>query len=294
MTGTGDPDNRAKMTSFNTLTTAYKLTGRLAPLRKSNPAIAYGTTTQRWVNSNVLIFERKFGPNVAVVAINRDLVNSTSITGLITALPAGSYTEVLNGLGLNGNNITVGAGGAVTNFSLAAGAIAVWQYTATVGTPTIAHVGPMLGKPGNTITIDGRGFGATKGTVYFGATAVTGIGIASWEDTEIIVAIPSIAAGVYAISVKTAGLETSGVYNNFELLTASQVTVRFVVNNAFTVSGENVYLTGDKYELTNWSAATPLGPLFNQVVYQYPTWYTDVSVPASSLITWPRSAMARS
>ena len=64
------------------------------------------------------------------------------------------------------------------------------------------------------------------------------------------------------------------------------MTVRFVVNNAFTVSGENIYLTGDKYELTNWSAATPLGPLFNQVVYQYPTWYTDVSVPASSFISF--------
>ena len=286
MTGTGDPDNRAQMSSFGTTTTAYKLISSLAPLRKTNPAVAYGTTTQRWINSNVLIYERQFGPNVALVAINRDLVNSTSISGLLTALPAGSYTDVLIGRGLNGNNISVGAGGAVTTFPLAAGAVAVWQYTATIAAPTIAHVGPMLGKPGNTITLDGRGFSGTKGTVYFGAAAVTGIAIASWEDTEIKVTVPSITAGVYGISVKTAGLVTSGTYNNFELLTGPQVTVRFVVNNAFTVSGENIYLTGDKYELTNWSAATPLGPLFNQVVYQYPTWYTDVSVPASSFISF--------
>jgi len=286
MTGTGDPDNRARMTSFSTATTAYKLISKLAPLRKANPAVAYGTTTQRWVNSNVLIFERQFGTSVAVAAINRDLVNATSITGFYTALPAGSYTDVLSGQGLNGNDITVGSGGAVNNFTLAAGAVAVWQYTAAITAPTIAHVGPMMGKPGNTIAIDGRGFGATKGTVYFGATAVTGAGIASWEDTEIKVTVPSIAPGVVAVSVKSAALVTSGAYNNFEILTGPQVTVRFVVNNANTVSGENIYLTGDKYELANWSAATPLGPLFNQVVYQYPTWYSDVSVPASSVISF--------
>jgi glycosidase len=72
MQGTGDPDNRAMMTSFATTTPAYGLVARLAPLRKSNPAIAYGTTQQRWVNNDVLIYERNFGNNVAVVAINRN------------------------------------------------------------------------------------------------------------------------------------------------------------------------------------------------------------------------------
>lgn len=286
MEGTGDPDNRSKMTSFSNLTTAYKLIARLAPLRKSNPAIAYGSTTQRWVNNNVLIFERKFGSNVAVVAINRDLVNASSITGFIAGLPAGTYTDVLSGLGLNGNSITVGANGAVSNFSLAAGAVAVWQYTTPITTPTMAHVGPMMSMPGKTITIDGRGFGATKGTVFFGATAVTGTSILSWEDTQIKVLVPGVAAGVYGVSVRSAGGVNSGVYNAFEILSGPQVTVRFVVNNATTTPGENIFLSGDKYELTNWSAATPIGPLFNQVMYSYPTWYTDVSVPASSAIAF--------
>jgi hypothetical protein len=52
------------------------------------------------------------------------------------------------------------------------------------------------------------------------------------------------------------------------------------------VSGENVYLAGDKFELTNWSATAPLGPLFNQVMYSYPNWYTDVSVPAGTAISY--------
>jgi glycosidase len=286
MQGTGDPDNRSKMSSFSTATTAYKMIAKLAPLRKSNPAIAYGSTVQRWVNGNVLIFERQFGTNVAVVAINRDLVNATSISGFFAALPAGTYTDALAGIGLNGNSITVGASGNVSNFSLAAGAIAVWQYTPAITAPTLAHVGPAMSAAGKTVTIDGRGFGASKGTVMFGATAVTGANILSWEDTQVKVLVPAVTAGLTGVSVQTAGFVSSGTYGNFEVLSGAQVTVRFVVNNAFTVSGENVYLAGDKFELTNWSAAAPVGALFNQVVYAYPSWYTDVSVPASSTISF--------
>lgn len=283
MTGTGDPDNRARMTAFSTTTTAYKVVAALAPLRKSNPAIAYGTQQQRWLNSDIYIYERKFGSNVALVAINRNLASSANISGLITALPAGTYTDKLAGL-LNGNSITVGSTGSVPMFNLAAGGVAVWTYTAAITTPTVAHVGPMLGKPGNTITIDGRGFGATKGTVFVGSTPITGTAITSWEDTQIKAVVPSMVAGSYAVSVKTAGSVTSNAYGGYQVLGGAQVTVRFVVNNATTVLGESVYLTGDKYELTNWNAATPLGPMFNQVVYAYPSWYTDVSVPACSAI----------
>jgi glycosidase len=285
MTGTGDPTNRAKMSSFNTSTTAYAVIHTLAPLRKSNPALAYGTTQQRWLNSNIYIYERQFGSNVALIAINRDLSNPASIGGLFTALPAGTYTDSLGGL-LNGNTITVGSGGAVPAFTLGAGAVSVWQFTASATTPRMAHVGPMVGRAGGTVTIDGRGFGTTKGTVFFGGTAVTGSSITQWEDTEIKAAIPSITPGTYGLSIRTAGSVTSNTYSNFQELTGSQVTVRFVVNNAFTSPGENIYLTGDKFELTNWSATAPFGPLFNQIVYAYPTWYADVSVPSSSVINF--------
>jgi Starch binding domain/IPT/TIG domain/Alpha amylase, C-terminal all-beta domain len=237
------------------------------------------------MNSNVYIYERKLGSNVAVVAINRDASFSTAVSGLITSLPAGSYTDVLGGL-LNGNNITVSAGGGVPMFTLAAGGVAVWQYSTAITTPTVAHVGPVLGKAGNTVTIDGRGFGTAKGTVFFGATPVTGASIASWEDTQIKAVVPSAMAGTYAVSVKNAASISSNAYNSFQLLTGPQVTVRFVVNNATTAPGESIYLTGDKFELMNWSATTPLGPMFNQVVYSYPSWYTDVSVPASSVINY--------
>ncbi|MBY9078686.1 IPT/TIG domain-containing protein [Paenibacillus sp. HN-1] len=282
MTGVGDPNNRAMMTSFDNTTTAYKVIKALAPLRKTNPAIAYGTTTQRWMNNDVYIYERKFGNSVALVAINRNTTTSYPVSGLLSSLPAGTYTDVLGGL-LNGNSISV-SGGAVSNFTLAAGGTAVWQYSTSETTPTIANVGPTMGKPGNTITIDGRGFGSTAGTVYFGTTAVTGSNIVSWEDSEIKVKIPSVAAGITTVKVANSSGTTSAAFNNFNVLTADQVTVRFKVNNATTSLGTSVYLVGSAAELGAWSTAKAIGPMYNVVEASYPTWYFDVSVPAGTAL----------
>ncbi|KAF4324572.1 hypothetical protein G195_002045 [Phytophthora kernoviae 00238/432] len=62
-----------------------------------------------------------------------------------------------------------------------------------------------------------------------------------------------------------------------------QVSVRFVINNASTTLGQNLYLSGSVAELGNWSTGPlAIGPAFNQVIYSYPTWYYDVSVPAGT------------
>ncbi|WP_269633333.1 alpha-amylase family glycosyl hydrolase [Pelomonas sp. BJYL3] len=283
MAGNGDPNNRAMMSGFGTGTTAYQLIKKLAALRKSNAALAYGTQQERWLSPDVYLYERKFGSQVVLVAVNRSATSATTISGLVTALPAGSYTDMLGGL-LGGGSLSVGSSGAVPNFVLGAGAVAVWQAAPAISTPTLGHVGPMMGKPGNVLTIDGRGFGATKGSVFFGSTAVTGASILSWEDTQIKVSVPAIAAGPYAIKVRNASAVDSNAYAGYQLLSGPQVTVRFIVTNATTALGENVYLTGDRFELSNWSSSTPVGPAFNQVVTSYPNWYYDVSVPASTTL----------
>ena len=281
MAGNGDPNNRPFMNSFSTSTTAYNVIGRLAPLRKSNPAIAYGSTQQRWINNDVYVYERKFGSSVAVIAINRSATSAATISGLTTSLPAGTYTDVLDGL-LNGGSITAGSTGGVSSFTLPAGGVGVWQYTTAQTTPVIGNVGPDLGKAGTTVTIDGRGFGNAKGTVYFGTTAVTGASITQWEDTQIKAIVPSIAAGTYTVKVRSAAAVDSNSYSNFNLLTADQVSVRFIVNNANTSLGENVYLVGNTAELGNWDPTKAIGPMFNQIITSYPTWYYDVSVPAGT------------
>lgn len=282
MTGSGDPANRAMMTTFDTSTRAYQVIRKLAALRASNPALAYGDTEQRWINNDVYIYEREFAGNVVLVAINRSTSASTNITGLFTALPAGTYADVLGGL-LGGNAITVNANGSVNAFLLGPGEVGVWQKTGVAPAPSIGHVGPMMARPGATVTIDGEGFGTLTGTVRFGTASAN---VLFWSDTEIKVQAPAISAGLYDVTVQRNGGLTSVPYDKFEILTGKQVPVRFVVNNATTFFGQNVYLTGNVSELSNWST-TPgaaIGPFFNQVVKQYPTWYYDVSVPAGRTI----------
>src|SRR6266498_641796 len=154
--GGGDPYNRPMMASFSTTTTAFNLIHSLATLRGSNPALAYGTTQQRWINSDVYIFERKFFNDVVLTAINKNDTTGYSITGLNTALPAASYSDYLSGL-LGGPGITV-SGGSVTAFTLPAHTVAVWQSTATATAPQVGSIGPTIGQPSLKVTIAGKGF----------------------------------------------------------------------------------------------------------------------------------------
>ncbi len=64
------------------------------------------------------------------------------------------------------------------------------------------------------------------------------------------------------------------------------MTVRFVVSGATTIPGESVYLSGHVAELGVWDTAKAVGPMYNQVLYAYPTWYYDVSVPANTTLQY--------
>lgn len=279
LTGEQDPDNRKPMTDFNKDTAAYQIISKLSSLRKNNPALAYGNTQERWINSDVYIYERKFGKHVVLTAVNNGDTNYT-IKNLKTALPDGSFEDELDGL-LNGGQITVHSDGSADAFILAPKAVSVWSYTEESDTPLIGHVGPMMGKPGNTITINGEGFGSQEGTVYFDDQVAT---IESWSDREIKATIPDAAGGKYDITVVTSDNQHSDVYDSFKLLTADLVSIRFIVNDAYTEFGTSVYLTGNVSELGNWDPEQAIGPMFNQIVYQYPSWYYDVSVPAGETI----------
>ena len=60
MEGNGDPNNRGFMTGYDKTTNAYKVIQKLAAVRTTNPALSYGDTEQRWINSDVFIYERQF------------------------------------------------------------------------------------------------------------------------------------------------------------------------------------------------------------------------------------------
>ncbi len=278
VTGNGDPNNRARMPSFDRTSTVYNLIKNLAPLRKQNPAFAYGTTQERWLNDSVYVYERKFGDSVALVAINRSTTAGYNLTGLASSLPNGNYADVLDNR-LNGESINV-SNGAVTPIFLAPGEAGVWHHVGSNASPNIGHIGPMVGKTGEVVTIDGRGFGTVPGQVNFGAQAAN---VVSWEDSQIKVNIPNTTPGSYDITVNRNGV-SSNVYDDFEVLTGGQVSVRFIVNNAFTNFGENVFLVGNQHEIGNWDPNQAIGAMFNNIITSYPTWYFDVSVPAGETI----------
>jgi glycosidase len=281
--GGGDPYNRPMMNSFSTSTTAYSLINKLSTLRKNNPAVAYGSMTERWINNDVYIYERKFFNSVVLVAINKNETTSYPISGLNTALPAGSYADYLTN-SYGGLSVTVGSGAGgnnpVTNFTLPAHAISVWSFVEGAAPPQVGSIGPTSAQPGVKVTIGGQNFGSATGTVKFGTTAAT---VVSWSPTKIVANVPSVPNGSYSVTVTN----TSGQVSNaiqFTALAAKLIPVTFTVNNATpTVMGDYIFLTGDTVELSNWSTTWDgaVGPMNAP---NYPNWFLNVSVPAGRTI----------
>ena len=282
--GKSDPYNRADMTSFDQTSRAYQIISKLAPLRKSNPALAYGSTQERWLNDDVYVYERVFGNNVVVTAINRNQSAGYQLEGLYCSLPNGTYNDVLGNL-LGGGKITV-TKGKVSDYYLGAGQVAVWQYTADNNdSPIIGNINPKMSKAGNTVTITGRGFGNNVGSVKFNLTNAQ---IVSWSDSLIKVIVPNGVSGDVDVVVTTSAGVKSAAFSGFKVLSGSQVSVRFKVNNASTDYGVNVYIIGNVPELGGWDTSKAIGPLFNDTptIGVYPTWFYDISVPANTALEY--------
>jgi glycosidase len=281
--GGTDPYNRPMMSGFSTGTTAYTLTNRLSSLRRSNPAVPYGTMTQRWMSNDVYIYERKFFGSTVLVAINKNETTGYSISGLNTSLPVGTQTDNLTGL-LGGVSITVGSGtggnNPVTTFTLPAHAVSVWQFTEGAASPEIGSIGPTAGQPGVKTVIAGRNFGASGGTVKFGTTTAT---VNSWSATQIVVTTPAVTNGNYNVTVtNSGGTVSNGI--QYTVLTAKLIPITFTVNNATpTSTGDYIFLTGNTVELGAWSTTWDgaVGPMLTP---NYPNWFLTASMPAGQTI----------
>lgn len=281
--GGNDPYNRPMMPGFSTSTTAYQLVNKLSTLRRNNPAVPYGSMGQRWINNDVYIYERRFFGSTVLVAINKNESSSYSITGLNTALPAGNYSDYLTGL-LGGSSITVSSGSGgnnpVTNFTLPAHTVAVWQFTEGSAPPEVGSIGPTVGQSGVKVTIGGRNFGSTQGSVKFGTTTAT---INSWTPTQIVCTTPSVTNGVYNVTVTNSSSQVSNGIQ-YTVLTAKLIPITFTVYNATpTQTGDYIFLTGNTVELGNWSTTWDgaVGPMLTP---NYPNWFLTASMPAGQTI----------
>lgn len=105
-----DPYNREMMPSFNTETRACNIIRSLSNLRQTNTALQKGSYTEKWVDDNIIAYERKNGSDVVVVVANKGSYRNQSISNL--SLPNGIYTSVIEG-----DSVTVTNGSASFDLS---------------------------------------------------------------------------------------------------------------------------------------------------------------------------------
>jgi len=282
--GGTDPYDRNPMTSFNA-TDAVLLIQYLAALRAANPAIAFGSMQQRWINDDVYIYERRVGANVVLVAINKSATESQAIGGLYTYLPPGSYTDYLaqtmggTGIAVTG---TAGSNNAVTNFTLPLRSVSIWVSQGILP-PSIGSVTPRVANPGATVTINGAGFGASAGTVSFTVGSTTLAAAATnWSDGQIVAVVPALSAGAATVTV-TQATSTSAAAP-FTVNTSALVPVNFSVAGTPPLANTDVLLlSGSVAELGNWAASwnSAIGPV---AIPAAGSGLLTVSVPAGTAV----------
>ena len=252
--GGSDPYDRNAMTSFGT-TDAVTLIQYLAALRASHPAIAYGSIQQRWINDDVYIYERRLGADIVLVAINKSKLKDQPITGLLTALPPGKYSDYLQGT-MQGANLTVhtSADGSspAANFTIPHRSVSIWVAADSAGL-AIGSITPRVANPGARVTISGAGFGGASGEITFaqGATKKNAK-VVRWSDGQITAVVPDLGSGAATLAVQRGSVISDAA--PFVVNTGKLIPVNFDISGVPPLaSGDVVMLTGNLAELGNWS-----------------------------------------
>ena len=278
------PYNRNGMTSFSS-TDATLLVQYLAALRAANPAVAYGTMMQRWINTNVYIYERQLGANVVLVAINNNPSTDQAISGLYTYLPPGNYSDYLaqtmGGIGIAVTG-TAGSNNPVTNFTLPHNSVSIWVSSGTVP-PSIGSVTPRVANPGAAVTISGAGFGATAGTVNFtvGSTTLPAT-VTNWSNGQITAVVPALAAGAATVTVAQGAATSTAA--PFTVNTSTLIPVNFSVSGTPALASTDVIMiSGNVTELGNWATTwnVAIGPV---TIPAAGSGLLTVSVPAGAAV----------
>lgn len=282
MEGGQDPENRKDLETFSKDSDSYKIISKLANLRKSGDSLAFGKTVKRWINEDVLIFERKFGDETTLVAVNLSEEESYEIDEFKTTLKSGSYKDELEGI-QNGFKIKIDNEGKTNSFKLEPLTASVWNSKSENDKTIIGNISPSMGLPGNHISITGRNFGDIEKSVKISGKETE---IINWKKDRIDLIIPNVEPGLSEIIIEIDGENIEA--GNIDILTDSQVPVRIFATDAKTEPGEHIYIVGNVYELGNWEVEKVLGPFFNSTesIAEYPDWFYDISLPQNTKIEY--------
>lgn len=278
MTGERDPDNRSMMSSFDRTTPAYRIIARLSRLRRRNTAAAFGKVRVLYCEGEVIVYEKQQSSDILLVMINLNEASVDSIA-ISTALPEGVYRSELADVWPSFSLQVDGSGMAI--HALPPKSASVYAIRSRMRDAELFSFYPRMTASGSTLHIYGEGLGEAAGHVVVGGK---GAKILSWSSNTVTVEVPALAAGYHAILVATAEGEDCSMPASLEVLTDVPVTVRFVVMNARTNYGEDLFLSGNLFELGEWQPDRSTGPFFNNIMYTYPTWYYDISLPVGKEI----------
>ncbi|WP_019912618.1 alpha-amylase family glycosyl hydrolase [Paenibacillus sp. HW567] len=278
MSGGDDPHNRAMMSAFSRETPAYRILAELNHLRARNLAIGYGSTRLLYVNKRVLVFERSYRGSVALVLISLE-ESEHVLPPLATSLPKGAYSSLLREV-FPDREVAVGAEGDVQGVAVAPRSAYVYAFESDSDEPAAVHFYPKAAPPGSELIIQGRHLGDT-GSLTVGGYAAD---VLSWQTGRIICKVPAIPAGKHRIQGLRSGETEFLLAEELTVWTGKLVTVRLVVKSIHTDYASQVFVTGNVYELGEWEAGRAAGPFYNHIVYRYPTWYCDISLPADCRI----------
>ncbi|GFN33045.1 alpha-amylase family glycosyl hydrolase [Paenibacillus xylaniclasticus] len=275
MTGDSEPSNRKMMTAFNRDTPAYQIIKKLAKMRNDNLALVHGDTEVIYKSADVIVYERSFNDSVVLVAVN--LSNeSTRLNKLHTRLKSGMYENTL--YQFFGKQMVVVNVGLIEELILNPyQSVVIESVDCHCKSPVVTHLYPSVCKKGDRICLYGTCFSEGQGTVWIGSSSAK---IINWSTDQIMIEIPDLIPGDYNIKIILEDGTETALFEYVRIITDRQVSVQFIVNHAYTEDDEQIYLMGNVVELGNWDPQKAIGPFFRKVLYQYPSWYCDASIPA--------------
>jgi len=210
------------------------------------------------VASNSISYTVLTSPNILTIR-NTSNVDITSATvGTAVRVLGGGFgtsqggsTVTFNGTAATPTNWTadridapIPSGATSGNIVVTVSSTASNNYSFTV-TPTISSLSTTSGPVGASVTINGTGFGSTKGssTVTFNGTAVTSYG--TWSATAIPVTVPT-GATTGNVVVTVGGVASNGV--TFTVTTAPAISnlspASGIPNTTVTITGTNLGTSG--------------------------------------------------
>lgn len=279
--GGADPYNRQWMSSFDTKSSGFQLIKTLNELRASHIALRFGDFKRIYVTADVYVYERSFGGDTVVVAINKSSTKPFDASFISMPLPKGSYSDNLNAI-LSGKNLELSNEKLPKTLVLPPQSVSIWSTSAngtavgsdtasssatsstdgalsdggiTTGTadsgsmaPEIASVHPSVINGGVPIAITGAGFGARPGKLTIGGEEIAAN---TWTPTRITLNAPSLLSGQQTIKVVTA----SGASSNkktLRLVEGKLIPINITVKGVKLNPDEQLFITGNVTNLGNW------------------------------------------